>query len=237
LTTPADRAELLQALGADHVVVLRTTPELLALTPEAFFEQFLRRRMQVKGVVEGGDFGFGRGRSGNVSTLERLCREAGVALAVVPAVEVAGGPVSSSRVRAALEGGDIAATREMLGRPYRLHGRVDIGQKRGRVLGFPTANLGPLATLAPGDGVYAVRAHHAGASWPGAANVGPNPTFGEQQRKVEVHLIGFTGDLYGRDLTVDFLARLRDTRPFAGVDELRAQLHRDVEQARALADL
>ena len=125
----------------------------------------------------------------------------------------------------------MATAARFLGRPHRLHGRVAAGQKRGRVLGFPTANLDPLLTFAPGEGVYAVRVPLADRTRPGAANIGPNPTFGEHARKVEVHLIGFKGDLYGQDLAVDFLARLRDTRPFAGVDDLVAQLRRDVEQA------
>ena len=119
---------------------------------------------------------------------------------------------------------------------YRLAGTVGTGRRRGQILGFPTANLEAVETLIPGDGVYAVRAEYQGQTWPGAANIGPNPTFGEQARKVEVHLIGFQGDLYGRELTVEFLERLRDTRPFAGPAELVEQLRRDVEQARQLAE-
>ena len=122
----------------------------------------------------------------------------------------------------------------MLGRPYRLQGRVGVGRRRGRTLGFPTANLGPLFTAVPGDGVYAVRVPHGGTAWPGAANVGPNPTFGETARKVEVHLIGFSGDLYGRPIAVDLVERLRDTRPFAGPADLAEQLRADVEQAKRL---
>ena len=121
---------------------------------------------------------------------------------------------------------------KVLGRLYRLHGITAVGQRRGRTLGFPTANLDPLANLAPGDGVYAVSVYLGEEIWSGAANVGPNPTFGEGARKVEVHLIGFHGDLYGRPLAVDFVRRLRDTRPFKGRDELVEQLRRDVEQAR-----
>ncbi len=234
LTTTADRARLLGEIGADHVIVLRTTPELLRLTPEDFFEQVVRQRLSARALVEGENFGFGRNRSGNVETLAALCAGAGLTLSVVPPLRLDGTVVSSSRVRAALERGTVAEAARLLGRPYRLHGQVGTGQQRGRTLGFPTANLDPLYTFAPGDGVYAVRAHHEGRSWAGAANVGPNPTFGEQARKVEVHLIGFDGDLYGADLAVDFLARLRDTRPFAGPDELKAQLQRDVEQARRL---
>jgi riboflavin kinase/FMN adenylyltransferase len=123
----------------------------------------------------------------------------------------------------------------LLDRPYRLRGTVGVGQRRGATLGFPTANLEKPLTLVPRDGVYAVRAWTGGTAWPGAANVGPNPTFGEQARKVEVHLIGFSGDLYGQPLAVDFLDRLRDTRPFAGPAELVAQLRRDVDEARRIA--
>src|SRR5262249_21847547 len=144
-------------------------------------------------------------------------------------------PVSSSRVRAALVQGNVALAARLLGRPYRLRGVVGSGQKRGHSLGFPTANLEQIQTLTPGDGVYAVRVAYNKAVWPGAANVGPNPTFGEQARKVEAHLIGFHGDLYDRELALDFLDRLRDTRPFAGPKELAAQLKHDIEQARTIA--
>jgi len=124
----------------------------------------------------------------------------------------------------------------LLGRPYRVRGTVGTGPRRGRTLGFPTANLEGVPTLLPGDGVYAVRAHAAGGTWPGAANVGPNPTFGESARKVEVHLIGFSGDLYGQAVAVDFLERLRDTRPFAGPDDLIRQLQADAARAKQVAE-
>jgi riboflavin kinase/FMN adenylyltransferase len=117
-------------------------------------------------------------------------------------------------------------------RPARCSATVGAGQKRGQTLGFPTANLHNVATLAPGDGVYAVRAHHQQRCWPAAANVGPNPTFGECARKIEVHLIGFAGDLYNDVLSVDFVERIRDTRPFAGPAELAAQLRRDIKQVQ-----
>jgi len=110
-----------------------------------------------------------------------------------------------------------------------------VGMRRGRTLGYPTANLGQTRTLVPAEGVYAVRVAGAAGSWPGALNIGPNPTFGEQARKIEVHLIGFEGDLYGQTLGVDFLERLRGTRPFPAVEELLEQLRADVEQARVIA--
>ncbi len=235
LTTSADRADLLQRHGADHVVILRTTPGLLQLTAAEFFAEVLRQRLAARAVVEGANFAFGRNREGTVATLAELCRAAGMELAVVPPFLQEGVPVSSSRVRAALLRGAVTEAADLLGRPYRLRGIVGTGKRRGATLGFPTANLEQVETLVPADGVYAVRAHHEGTAWPAAANVGPNPTFGEQARKVEVHLIGFDGNLYGRPLAVDFVERLRDTRPFGGVEELVAQLRRDVEQARQVA--
>jgi riboflavin kinase/FMN adenylyltransferase len=236
LTTPDDRARLLHENGADQVVVLRATPDLLALTATEFFGLVVRERLAARALVEGTSFGFGHNREGTVATLARLCSPAGVGLTVLPPLRLNGVEVSSSRVRAALERGDVVEAALLLGRPYRLHGTVGTGQRRGQTLGFPTANLEQLRTLAPGDGVYAVRAHVGNNPWPAAANVGPNPTFGEGARKIEVHLIGFQGDLYGQPLAVDFLRRLRDTRPFAGVAELTEQLRRDVEQARVCAD-
>ena len=186
----------------------------------------------MKALVEGKTFGFGRNREGTIDTLAELCRAAGVPLTVVPPVVIDGGDASSSRVRTCLLRGDVEEAAKVLGRPYRLHGTTSVGQRRGRTLGFPTANLDPLENLAPGDGVYAVRVYVGEEKWPGAANVGPNPTFGENARKVEAHLIGFHGDLYGRPLAVDFVRRLRATRPFHGRDDLIEQLRRDVEEAR-----
>ena len=122
----------------------------------------------------------------------------------------------------------------MLTRPYRLRGMVTHGAGRGDKIGFPTANLAAVDTLLPGVGVYAGLALHDGAAWPAAINVGPNPTFGEQALKLEVHLIDFSGTLYGQPLEVDFLGRLRDIQPFANVAELQAQLRRDVDSARQM---
>jgi riboflavin kinase / FMN adenylyltransferase len=232
LTTPDDRSRLLHEAGADHVLILRATTALPALSAAEFFDQVIRDRLDARALVEGVNFGFGHNREGNIDTLARLCRPAGLALTVVPPLVVDGLAVSSSRVRAALLRGDVRETALLLGRPYRLHGTVGTGRRRGQALGFPTANLDRPPTLVPGDGVYAVRVRAAGTVWPGAANVGPNPTFGESARKVEAHLIGFAGDLYGQPLAVDFIHRLRDTRPFGGAAELVEQLRRDVEQAR-----
>ncbi len=234
LTTTADKAELLTAAGADHVLALRTDAGLLSLSPEAFFEDVLVRLLRVRAVVEGYNFRFGRGRSGDTAVLRDLCGGAGVAFEEVPPLVVDGEPVSSSRVRAAITAGDVADAADLLGRPYRIRGTVVAGAKRGRTIGFPTANLDGVETLLPAVGVYAVRTTVDGVAYPAAANVGPNPTFGEDARKIEVHLIGYSGDLYGKELSADFAARLRDTRPFANAAELAEQLKRDVEAAKRI---
>ncbi len=236
LTTTHGRAQLLLANGAESVLILKTEPALLQLTAEAFFEQVVRQHLAARVLVEGVNFGFGRNREGTVETLAQLCRAAGVVLVVVPPWQLDGAPVSSSRVRQALLGGIVRDAANLLGRPYSLRGLVGRGQRRGQALGFPTANLEQLETLVPGNGVYAVRVDLGREGfWAGAANIGPNPTFAEHARKVEVHLIDYHGDLYGQMLSVEFLERLRETRPFASAALLVEQLHKDVEQARRFA--
>lgn len=237
LTTPADRADLLHAGGADRVVILKTDPGLVSLSPEAFFEDVLTRMLGARAVVEGSNFRFGRGRAGDTRQLRDLCRAAGVAFEEVQPVAVRGDAVSSSRVRAVLTAGDVATAADLLGRPYRLAGTVVEGAKRGRTIGFPTANLGGVETLVPGVGVYAARARVDDRVYAAAANIGPNPTFGEDARKIEIHLLDYAGNLYGRRLAVDFVAKLRDTRPFASVGELVEQLKQDVAATSKIVNL
>lgn len=234
LTTIEHRAELLHAAGANHVLILETTAELLGLPARAFFDDLIRTRLDARALVEGYNFAFGKGREATPDVLRAYCAAAALPLTLVAPQEVDGKPASSSRVRAEILAGRLDVVQALLGRPYRLAGTVGAGQRRGQTLGFPTANLDAVRTLVPGNGVYAVRALHATRAWPAAANVGPNPTFGEDARKIEVHLIGFTGDLYGAELAVDFVAKLRDTRPFANVAELVAQVRADVAEAGRL---
>ena len=238
LTTPDQRAEYLHQLGADEVVVLCVTPRLLELRAKEFFSSVIRDRLTARAVVEGPTFAFGKGREGDLALLARLCADSGVLLDVIGPVDLDGGEVSSSRIRADLHRGDVAHARHLLGRDYRIRGVVVAGARRGRTIGFPTANLERVETLVPGDGVYAVRvALPDGSMRAGAANVGPNPTFAEQAQKIEVHLLDYAGDLYDESLSVDFVERLRDTRPFGGVPDLVAQLTRDVAEARSLVSL
>ena len=235
LTTLADRADLLRHAGMDAVAVLRTSRRLLDLDPAAFFRRVIVEGLAARGVVEGFNFRFGRDRAGDNATLRSLCDGAGLAFREVAPAERDGAPVSSSRVRDALAAGDAAAAAALLGRPYRIRGTVSTGAKRGRTIGFPTANLIDVPTLLPADGVYAMRAAVNGTTYAAAANVGPNPTFGESARKVEIHLIDFAGDLYGRPLAADFVARLRPTVKFANVGELVGRMQADVAEARRIA--
>ena len=232
LATLAGRADALRAAGADEVVALQTDASLLALSAEAFFEDVLVRQLGARAIVEGYNFHFGRGRGGNVVTLRAMCADAGIAFEEVPPLLFEGEAISSSRVRAAVNAGDVKLAAELLDHPYRISGDVVEGAKRGRTIGFPTANLANVRTLPPAEGVYAVRASVEGGTYAAAANIGPNPTFGEDARKIEVYLLDFAGDLYGKVMQVEFVARLRETRPFANADALKAQLERDVAEAR-----
>ncbi|HWA97346.1 MAG TPA: riboflavin kinase, partial [Pirellulales bacterium] len=151
-------------------------------------------------------------------------------------IEIDGQLVSSSRIRQLIAAGKIDEAGRLLTQPYRIRGMVTHGAGRGAKLGFPTANLDAIDTLLPGFGVYAGCAYRNGQRWPAAINVGPNPTFSQHALKVEVHLIGFEGSLYGDPLEVDFLSRLRDIHAFAGVDALKTQLQHDIAAAQRIAD-
>jgi len=235
LTTPTDRTGLLHHLGADHVLTLRTTHDLLQLPATDFFKQVLCRRLGVRGLVEGPNFRFGRGREGDIALLRRLCVEVDVELSVVAPVMRDGVEVSSGRIRAALGQGNVSEANRLLGRPYLLRGVVGTGQRRGRTIGFPTANLEQVTTVIPADGVYAARVQSLdGNDYSAAVNVGGNPTFAEQARKIEAHLIDYSGDLYGRSLAVEFVERLRDIHPFGSVQELIDQLGQDVARTREI---
>lgn len=228
LTWTDRKAELLAELGVDTTIAYPTDEALLQLTAEEFFQQIVRDALDAKAMVEGPNFYFGRNRSGDIELLSRLCNEAEIALDVVEPVELEGEHVSSSRVRQLIAAGQIDQANRLLTQPYRIRGMVRHGAARGAKIGFPTANVDAVDTLLPAPGVYAGRSVAGGRTWPAAINIGPNPTFGEHALKVEVHLVGFHDSLYGQPLEVDFLARLRDIERFAGVEELKQQLGRDI---------
>lgn len=232
LTTLSHRAELLGRHGVTGLLALPTDRALLELSPEEFFQQVIVQRLAARGLVEGPNFFFGRHRAGNITTLRAMCHTRELSLDVISPVTVGDQWVSSSVIRSLLQAGDTTDAVKLLGHPYRLSGRVGAGAQRGRSIGFPTANLIEPATLVPGPGVHAGCCTYRGVCHPAAIHIGPNPTFGENQLKIEIHLLDFDGDLYGQELSIDFLSRVRDVRRFANVDELTSQLHQDLAEVR-----
>ncbi len=235
LTWTDRKASLFQELGVDAMVVYPTDEMLLGLSPQDFFQRIVLDRLAARAMVEGPNFYFGHRRAGNIEVLGELCKAAGIRLEVVEPLVVDGEYVSSSRVRKLVRGGDVLQAKTLLTHPYRIRGMVTHGAARGAKIGFPTANVDAVDTLLPAAGVYAGRAHDGRAVWPSAINIGASPTFAEHTEKVEAHLIGFHGSLYGKPLEVDFLARLRDIRPFASAAELIDQIAQDVERAQEIA--
>jgi riboflavin kinase/FMN adenylyltransferase len=235
LTTGPERREILAQTGLDYAVLLRFDRAMATLSPEAFVRDILLRGCGMRELVIGHDHGFGQGRQGDVELLRRLGRKLDFAVDVVSALEVDGHPVSSTRVRRAVAGGDLPLAARLLGRPYFATGQVVTGDGRGKAIGFPTANLAgiPARKLLPPDGVYAVRVEWRGGRADGMMNQGGRPTFQQAERSLEVHLLDFAGDLYGEWLKVQWVARLRDVQRFPSPEALRAQLERDRSSARA----
>ena len=236
LTTDAERREMLAQLPLDYVFFLRFDRHLAAMSPEEFVDQVLLERCRMRELVIGHDHGFGRGRSGDVETLRRLGAERGFDVDVVEVVDSGDQHVSSSRIRRAVAGGDLATAARMLGRPYQVSGQVTPGERRGRLLGVPTINLStlPPQKLLPPDGVYAVRVEWRGGRLDGMMNQGPKPTFADGRRTLEAHLFDFEGDLYGEWVRVEWVERLRDVERFPSVEALKQQLDHDRIRARAV---
>lgn len=234
LTTPVEKKEILAESGLDYAVFLTFTPALAAYEPRRFVEEILVGRLGVEELVIGYDHGFGRGRSGDADTLRAIGTELGFAVDVVGPVQAGEAPISSSRIRGWVAEGDMPRARSGLGRPYSIRGVVVKGDGRGRQLGFPTANLAgfPPDKLLPPPGVYAVRGVTRSGTYGGALHLGPRPTFQGAPPTVELHLLDFGGDIYGEEVRVDFVRRLRPVRPFDSASALVDQLRADVDEAR-----
>jgi len=228
------RLLLLERLGIRAAVALEFSPEMAAMTAEAFFAEILVRRLRVAGLSVGYDFSFGRGRAGTVGLLRELAAAAGVRLAVAEPVRVDGQVVSSRHIRALLAEGDVAAARRFLGRPMAFLGEVGAGAGRGRGLGFATANLALPGRPVLRDGVYAGRAVVRGQLRNAVMNLGVVPTFGAGARRLEVHLADWEEPLHGERLLVFVLARLRDERRFESAAALGAQVAADRAAAEAI---
>ena len=236
LTTPVEKKEILAESGLDYAVFLSFTEALSRYEPRRFVEEILVERLGVEELVIGYDHGFGRDRSGDVTTLEGIGAELGFTVDVVAPVGAEGDPVSSSKIRRAVQDGRMEDARAGLGRPYSVRGIVVRGDGRGRTLGFPTANLRVPTNhkLIPPPGIYAVRGVMRAGTLPGALHLGPRPTFRGSPPTVELHVIDFDGDLYGEEVRVDFVRYLREVRPFTTVADLVAQMSEDVEAARTV---
>ena len=230
-----EKLEALPLYGVERVVVLRFDRHMQAMGADEFVERLLVRGLGARHVVVGHDFHYARRREGNIDTLRAAGARHGYAVEEVGRFLVDGERVSSSLVREALGRGDLARAGLLLGRPYRMAGRVRRGQQLGRRLGYPTANLALHRKVVPLWGVFAVRVSGAGlVDHPAVASLGTRPTIDGTEPLLEVHVFDHDGDLYGRYLDVDFVRRLRDERRFESLDSLVEQMHRDAAEAREL---
>lgn len=234
LTSSEDKLGRFESAGIDEVVFLDFTPAFAAMTPDQFAEQVLSRSLGVKELFVGEHFAFGKGRLGRIADLIRLGTRYGFQVHPVAPVTLDGDVVSSTRIRQLIQAGNMERAARLLGRAYGIEGTVVQGERKGQELGWPTANLRiPPHRVVPPDGVYAARVIRDEAIHDGIVYIGTRPTFGAGERLIEVNLFDQRLDLYGQDMTVQFVSRLRGDHTFASAGELSSQIARDVEQARA----
>ena len=235
LTSPAEKTALLKTLGVDEVVTFQFDRDFANLTAEAFVAA-LKEKLGLKVLLVGYDFAMGKNRQGTIPVIRELGKTYGFELEVLSPVEFGGGEISSTRIRQALDAGDVRLAAEMLGRPYVVSGRVTHGSDRGSRIGLPTANIDhwPLKLL-PAIGVYATRPVLNGKTYYGITNVGLRPTFESQEHpNVETHILDFDGNIYGEKLELQFVEKIRDEQKFSGVEAFLAQIERDKSTARRI---
>lgn len=231
LVTLDERIRLIRQLGIDLVVPISFDLEVAQVSARDFVG-LLKKHLKMRGLVVGPDFALGKGREGDVVALRKLGKEMDFWVEVVPPEIINGEVISSTSIRRALSAGDIAKVTRLLGRPFVLHGRIVHGDERGKQLGFPTANLAfSRGQALPADGVYVTKAYIGQNTYPSVTNIGKRPTFGKNERTVEVYLIGFSGEVYGEDLRIELVERLRAEKRFSSPEELTAQISQDVERA------
>ncbi|NTW27864.1 MAG: bifunctional riboflavin kinase/FAD synthetase [Coriobacteriia bacterium] len=233
LLTIEDKYALLGAQGLDAILVIPFNPAFADVTPEAFADEILCKALCTVAIHVGFDFRFGRKASGSMATLQELGKTRGFEVRPHGLLRVGDAPVTATRIRALVANGNVVEAAALLGRPTRVTGTVHHGRGEGAELGFPTANIEPVPYAAlPAPGVYAARVVlQDGSKWPAAVNVGVPPTFAEANDLLEVHIIGYSGDLYGSVIAVDFLEKLRDLKTFVSLDELKATVAENVRQA------
>jgi riboflavin kinase/FMN adenylyltransferase len=234
ITPWEERKSLIEAQGVEYLVDLNFTRDLASIRAQDFVEMLVAN-LKMKALVVGPDFALGHRREGDIPTLRTMGRELGFSVRVLEPKGVGGQPIRSRVLRKIISDGRVADAAPMLGRPFTLQGVVVEGDRRGRQLGFPTANLALDASiLAPKHGIYATWAGFRGEKKPAATSIGVRPTFGGGPRFVEVYVMDFDGDLYGETMDVEFVRLLRDEQYFESVSDLVSQMERDVEQARAV---
>jgi len=225
---------LVEMLGIDVIIVATFDLGIANITPEAFVKQILVDKIGPKKILVGYNYYFGKDRKGNVEMLIQLGKKFGFEVKVIGALKVNDTPVSSSKIRELIQGGQMGQAAQLLGRNYRLMGKVIWGSGRGKDLGFPTANLEILNGLYPKTGVYAVEVIIGDRTYPGVSDVGYNPTFGKNPLSVEVHILDFTQDIYGEEIQLVFFERIRDEEVFEEPDSLARQMKKDVDVARKI---
>ncbi|MGV0024176.1 bifunctional riboflavin kinase/FAD synthetase [Phormidesmis priestleyi] len=236
LTPRSEKAFQLSAIGVEQLVLLPFNRELAALTPQQFVEEILVNHLQARRVSVGQDFRFGCKRSGTATDLQAIAAKSEIAVTIVPLLTFQGERISSSAIREALQEGNLQGANRMLGRSYSLVGEVVQGQQVGRTIGFPTANLQlPPEKFIPKQGVYGVRVSGVGIDRKlGVMNIGNRPTVNGTKQTIEVHLLNWSGDLYGQMLTVELEQFIRPEQKFASLDDLKAQIKADCETARTM---
>ena len=236
LTDLTNRANLLKNEGVEAIITLSFTRELAQLSARQFV-RLLQKYLRMRGMVIGPDFTLGRNREGSTDTLRALGQDMNFSVIVIPPIMVNGEVVSSTAIRKALADGDMKRVVNLIGRPFSVHGRVIIGSGRGIGLGFPTANLDIDSEQAlPTEGVYATWTYIDDKAYQSMTNIGKRPTFGGSERTVEVYVLNYHSDLYGRELKIDIIDRLRGEKKFDTVDELKKQITEDVKQGRVILD-
>jgi riboflavin kinase/FMN adenylyltransferase len=234
LTTFAQKMRLIAALGIDIGIRVVFNETFARQQPIEFIREVLCQSIGAQELIVGYDFRFGHRRAGTTALLQEQASIYGYQVAVVPPITRDDIVVSSSNIRRLLQEGQVEPVARLLGRPYSIDGQVVEGYRRGATLGFPTANVRVVNDIVPRTGVYAVRMIWAERPYPGVANVGYNPTFGNQVLSVEAHLFDFSAELYGETVSIEFIARIRDERRFASVEDLAAQIADDSQQARTI---
>jgi len=235
LASLEERLELFDQAGLDTAAVIDFTDATRALSPEDFIEAYVVEGLNAKAVSVGSGFRFGAGAQGTVDTLRLLGQDRGFVVIETPIVDLHGTEVRSSAIRAAVASGGVELAARMLGRRFAISGTVVAGDARGRTIGFPTANVTmPSCLVRPAGGVYAVMCSVDGVTYPGVCNVGTRPTFGGSDEMIEVYLFDIEIDLYGKDMRVEFVDRIRNEERFASVDALVSQIRIDVQEARVI---